>query len=1284
MKSTLLIGVQGVLKSLLVFLIGWLFTINILGNDYWVTSTADSGPGTLREAVGFANSNLGQDSIFFDVRGEIVVNSSIAIGADDLVIIGPGSRNVLIKSTSSDIFSIATGGGILKISGLTFSSSNGSALFFDGGHVELYDCIFRNCQANGNGAAIRMQNLANFLSIDNCSFVDNRSQGTGLGGSIYSVTGDVYIHNSTFGNSISFSGNNAVNGGALYLNNIGGQIVLMNNTFARNNVGAGQGGAVWLNNSSSFNVRIINNLFYQNVGGTPTQDLFSQVNLPIDPALRNYNNFGGTTTNNNYSAASNDFWGATGANQWYTWIQSGGNGTLYLTETGRGHFILNITDPLAPFVDNGDINAFYSYSTDVRGAPRTLQGFSIFQIDRGAMEFSPFRVYASAGIGSLEDVLSNVNSSTFSQPFYVWFDVPTTPVQINLSNIGLSATAGSVIIDGFSQRGARTGYKSYPAVWQVILDGSTNSASKAIELLGDFSELRGVVARNTSGAGEAIVLSGLGNKIEGCYLHNVNNIAIGVHSDNNYIGGPDYIQRNYIGNLSGSNSKAIHLDYASTNNYNYILNNFIGVDTLLASAPLDYGIVIENADYTNVGGYDNRSANFISSCAKVGIRVFNDVLMGQTNIKNNYLGVRPDFTQHVGYATTVGIEIIGEQYTYLGSMLPSGNVITASDTAIRIIGGIGTQVEGNIIGLYPDGVTDGYISNAGIYIGGASSDVFIGTYGDAPGNVIGGYDQIGIHVNTDAGSWTTYILGNYIGTDITGNVAKNIGNIGVLVDGLSENTLASVQNNYLVSGSASSSAILVDSSSPSVGDNKIGYYRNGSVVPSSFEKGVVVNNMLVNSYGDVSYNKIEGMSFNGIELNNTRNLNVIGNNVLNSGNIGVFIQNSDTIQMYLDTITGSQQGGIVTQGSTLISFERTIAYNNGACCYDFDINNNGYSSAHYPITENFNIVEPVINNANYCEGQLTLSFSVNGWTNFADSDVQLEFYVVPSTAHSSNRGGTFRFIGQAYFFLDASGNYSGSETFFDTFNVGDLVTAVLLNPFDEMSPRVSSEFALNVPIESNLSISVSATQPACAGDLGSATATVVGSANSPSWFLAADMSNALFSGMVFSDIPPDNYAVVINEGTCADTAYFSITAPSAVTVTSPVLGNIGCAGLNDGFIDFGTVSGGTPSYEYSIDDGLSYFPTTFFSSLTAGTYLLRVRDINGCMDSLTVTLSEPTALFSFMTVTDLTCYQSNDGSILSNPSGGTPPYTFSWTGPGKLHNSKYFWHTGWQLYAHHH
>lgn len=102
-----------------------------------------------------------------------------------------------------------------------------------------------------------------------------------------------------------------------------------------------------------------------------------------------------------------------------------------------------------------------------------------------------------------------------------------------------------------------------------------------------------------------------------------------------------------------------------------------------------------------------------------------------------------------------------------------------------------------------------------------------------------------------------------------------------------------------------------------------------------------------------------------------------------------------------------------------------------------------------------------------------------------------------------------------------------------------------------------------------------------------------------------------------------------------------------------------CFGGESGSISV-SKTGGEGPYTYDIGDGP--VDDGLFTGLGAGEYTITVIDADGCEDDITVTLSSPAA----MGIIAFTEYEisGSDGSIDLSVSGGTPGYTYSWSGPG--------------------
>ena len=146
-----------------------------------------------------------------------------------------------------------------------------------------------------------------------------------------------------------------------------------------------------------------------------------------------------------------------------------------------------------------------------------------------------------------------------------------------------------------------------------------------------------------------------------------------------------------------------------------------------------------------------------------------------------------------------------------------------------------------------------------------------------------------------------------------------------------------------------------------------------------------------------------------------------------------------------------------------------------------------------------------------------------------------------------------------------------------------------------------------------------------------------------------------------------NVTVTDNLGcnTVVNTITFVVGQPSSLTLNTDVIASPTCLGNFDGSVNV-TAMGGSSPYSYNWLDLLNNTISTdsFANNLGAATYSVIVSDVNGCFDTALVLLSSPDTIFANISTNQTLCNGSSDGSATANPSGGTAPYTFLWTGSG--------------------
>ncbi|WP_245584856.1 beta strand repeat-containing protein, partial [Pedobacter glucosidilyticus] len=131
---------------------------------------------------------------------------------------------------------------------------------------------------------------------------------------------------------------------------------------------------------------------------------------------------------------------------------------------------------------------------------------------------------------------------------------------------------------------------------------------------------------------------------------------------------------------------------------------------------------------------------------------------------------------------------------------------------------------------------------------------------------------------------------------------------------------------------------------------------------------------------------------------------------------------------------------------------------------------------------------------------------------------------------------------------------------------------------------------------------------------------------------------------------------------CVAIQNFTITAPSALSLTPASQTNVSCFGGSNGAASINTPTGGAGGYTYNWTPGNPTGDgTTSVTGLTAQTYTCTVTDANGCVAIQNFTITQPTALVASTSQTNIACNGSATGVASVSPSGGVPPYGYLWS-----------------------
>jgi CSLREA domain-containing protein len=342
---------------------------------------------------------------------------------------------------------------------------------------------------------------------------------------------------------------------------------------------------------------------------------------------------------------------------------------------------------------------------------------------------------------TLRAAIQQANSTSGADQIH--FSIPGSGVHtITPTSADLPAITEQVTIDGYTQDSDTpdTSDDAKPntlavgndAVLKIELDGT--SAFNGLVIQAANSTVKGFIINSFSNPGVGISSGATGNKVEGNYIGTDaagtadlgNFYGVHIEGSNNTVGGTGAAARNII---SGNNI-GVHIAL-STATGNKVMGNYIGTDKDgdddLGN---NLGVNITNASNNTVGGTEEGARNVIS-------------------------GNTP--------APTFGLDGDGVYIHSPGTM--------------------GNKVEGNYIGTDAAGTADLGNTGSGVRIEGSASSNTVGGTGAAARNVISGNSGDGVLIDFE--TMGNKVMGNYIGTDVTGTQPLgNTGN-GVVVRGSS-------------------------------------------------------------------------------------------------------------------------------------------------------------------------------------------------------------------------------------------------------------------------------------------------------------------------------------------------------------------------------------------------------------------------------------------------------------------------------------------------------------------
>lgn len=304
---------------------------------------------------------------------------------------------------------------------------------------------------------------------------------------------------------------------------------------------------------------------------------------------------------------------------------------------------------------------------------------------------------------------------------------------------------------------------------------------------------------------------------------------------------------------------------------NVVAGNFIGTD-VNGTADLgnsDDGVFISDASQNTVGGSSTGARNVISGNAGEGVEIAGSGATGNV-VAGNYIGTDFNGTADLGN-TSHGVRVFGApSNTIGGASVGARNVISGNNQHGVVLdnsGASGNIVAGNIVGLDASGTADLGNHGTGVFLFGAPGNT-IGGLSAGARNIISGNDR-GIELDGTSARGNL-IVGNFIGTDVTGTVI-----------GEDENRLGNGEGILVADGQNNT----IGGTTPAARNVISGNFNAGIGFAFVNDTLLATGNLIAGNFigTDVNGTADLGNSGNGVQFNGSAN--TIGGTTAGAGNL---------------------------------------------------------------------------------------------------------------------------------------------------------------------------------------------------------------------------------------------------------------------------------------------------------------------------------------------------------------------------------------------------------------
>lgn len=810
----------------------------LLLTTYLVTSAADSGTGTLRDAITQADANPGTaDEIDFAI-GSGTGPATITLASPLPVITDP----LYVNGTSQPGYS---GTPLIEISGWGLSLNAGNST------------LRGLCIHSANKGPLVTLALNGGNTIQGCYLGTDPTGTLAVGNGEYGIY-DTDTPNNLIGGSQPGQGN-VISGSTANPNSAGifvfGQGAT-GNTIQGNRIGTNATGTAAIPNT--YGIEIDFSCFNTQIGGTTAgaanvisgnqnDDILlggTSHNATIQGNLIGLNAAGtAPLSNNTYGIESED-----------SAVNTIGGTVAGARNVVSGHqhgiYLNGVHGPLNVLQGN-------YVGTDITGTvaiPNTVDGVTLLATRntlggttaaaRNIIVASPVGVIVGASGNVVEGNYVGLNAAGAAMGnsgngilvdgsgSTIGGTTAATANVISANGNGIVITAGTTIVEGNLIGTNPAGTVAIPNASDGILisNGATNTIG------GTTAGARNVISANGRW-GVELTGTATGNLVEGNYVGTTaaGNAALGnglggilASAPGTTIGGASAGARNVV------SANAVGISVAASGVT--VQGNYVGTDvTGNAALPNLAAGVLVSADGATIGGSTAAARNIISANGADGV----DVTGGSTvALQGNYIGVNAAGSGPLPNSQ-FGISVTTPSVTL------SGNVVSANTAGGIALASSGALVTGNLIGLTATGAAAAALGNGGDGIAVTGANNAIGGATSATRNVIS-QNVNGISVIGAAASGNV-IQGNYIGTASSGATAAANSGSGILVSAAASITIGGVAAGAgnVLSGNTGDGILFAPSTAPGpvqylVQGNLIGTNASGAAALPNQQNGVEI------------------------------------------------------------------------------------------------------------------------------------------------------------------------------------------------------------------------------------------------------------------------------------------------------------------------------------------------------------------------------------------------------------------------------------------------------------